>query len=792
MVIIFQWISTRIKDVILILIVSFGTLLPMPLCYGQTAPACAVAIDESGNQRPNGSQLCVRLKFTKGRPDFDQTQSRFSPSEEFKRRLNVPLVQAEASLFSQLSKLFMSLQKPYRLALSDEERQLDDQDKLNDTLTAEVRNATKGWLEFLSVFNAWADAGQNRRHFEEIFAEEEATSPPNGIIVPLTNAQDTTASLIYENGYAPDEGMMRFFVADPINNWGDSSQVEIKLPGVSESGKRETRLKRIREILEPLRGTPRCLDCITSRVNAFYKRLGLTPNLIFDNKGTSPLIINVIESARIVGISWLSLEENDENVDKVLYSLLTHDAFRDFYKHRAGIRTEKHFNYLQRTGHAGPYLNETRLQIQQLLVNQLGYTVSFAFAPNRDAPQTSNYNLTIQKISDIENAADDKPSTSETSNETPEPAPATANAEGVVTGHEQEKDNATEFEPETKTPPKKEKKRYVGGGLDFRPGQGIRFFGLGQVSRFPLLPDSVNSFSAKAGGQGTNGGIGAINYFGDYVFFNKLRRRVSLQVTISSDLDANRDLNGPLVDERRRSGLARAEFEPFRDWSGSLLRFFAEGRRETVALQPTLLPETKQNLTTLEVGALYLFESTEVENPRRIRLEPGIRMGFNLPGESRFNKWLTTGNIHQLLPGRFEIDISGRIELASHATPVFELPTLGGADVLRGFRHDDGLGRKLWSLQNELWVPLPIGDETSQGIKAMLREKVKLAPFVDVGGLYKAVNTTSGVRKGTGLGLRLIYNPIIFKIDYAYGFGPAATVGSRGKFYFSVGSNLPF
>jgi hypothetical protein len=265
-----------------------------------------------------------------------------------------------------------------------------------------------------------------------------------------------------------------------------------------------------------------------------------------------------------------------------------------------------------------------------------------------------------------------------------------------------------------------------------------------------------------------------------------------VQLTVSSDLEANRNLNGSLTDERRHLSIARLEFEPFRDWSGSLLRFFAEGRRATVILQD-VQPEIKQNLSTLELGSLYLFESREVENPRRIRLEPKLRMGLGLAvGEPRFNKWLATGNFHQMLPSRLEADISGRFELASRATPRFELPSLGGAEVIRGFRRDDGLGRKLWSVQSELWIPLPVGDETSQGFKAMLREKVKLAPFVDVAGLYEAVNTTSGLRKSTGLGLRFIYNPIIFKIDYGYGFGPAATGGSRGKFHFSVGSNLPF
>jgi outer membrane translocation and assembly module TamA len=111
---------------------------------------------------------------------------------------------------------------------------------------------------------------------------------------------------------------------------------------------------------------------------------------------------------------------------------------------------------------------------------------------------------------------------------------------------------------------------------------------------------------------------------------------------------------------------------------------------------------------------------------------------------------------------------------------------------LRGFRSDDGLGRKLWTLQNEVWIPLKIGDDRSTGLKAMLREKVKVATFVDVGGLYDSINVAPGMRVGTGAGVRFIYNPIIFKFDFGYGFGEKATSGGRGKFHFSVSSNLPF
>jgi len=112
---------------------------------------------------------------------------------------------------------------------------------------------------------------------------------------------------------------------------------------------------------------------------------------------------------------------------------------------------------------------------------------------------------------------------------------------------------------------------------------------------------------------------------------------------------------------------------------------------------------------------------------------------------------------------------------------------------VRGFRHDDALGRRLWSLQNELWLPLPrTATDDEEGLKVFLRDNVRLAPFVDVGGLYSPSTSKAGVRSGYGMGLRVIYNIVIFNVDYAYGVGAAATGGSRGKFYFTVKTNLPF
>ncbi len=765
------------KHVAIGFVVLVCAITQASLCAAQT---CEVLKDANGQQRRNGSQLCVQLKITNGALDVDRSQSKFVASDEFRRRLSIPAAEAEEIVFTTLGNVLKTIQKPYRLALSDEDKTRDDKGELNDPKTNAIRTANASWTDYLQQYDDWTSS-TNRKSMADVFSTFQSDA-----LAPLDNAPDTTALLVWEdNLFDAEQGTFNLTVLDPINNWADETQVKISFPDLPAGPKTDGKRKRVEQLLRPLAGRPRCYECMKTTLETFYRRMGFDPEIVFDDRNTSPLRIGIIESKRIVSISWRSLE-NDPNIPKLLYSLLTDKAFRHYVKQRANISDI--FNYRQQTGAPGPYLNAQRLQIQQLLVTQLGYSASLSLAPG-DAGIGSSYNITIQKLSQPD---DDSSSPAET-NEHPDPAPATANPEGVVTAHEQERKTETDFHPKKSDDKPKDKKRYIGGGFEYQPDQGVKFFALGQVSRVPLVPGAVNNLSVKVGGFGDAGVLGNANYFADYIFFNKLHRRVSVQFTVASDLEANRNLTDPDIDERRSTGLARLEFELFRDRSGSLLRFFAEARNETVELKSNLQPLVKNNLTTLEFGAFYFFESVEVERPRRIRFEPKFKAGLGLAaGEPRYNKLLATGNFHQMLPARYEFDVSGRAELASQATPRFELPSLGGTDVLRGFRADDGLGRRFWVLQNEVWIPLTIGNDQSTGLKAMLREKVKLASFVDVGGLYDTINVSPGVRAGTGLGLRVIYNPIIFKFDFGYGFGEKATSGGRGKFHFSVTSNLPF
>jgi hypothetical protein len=483
---------------------------------------------------------------------------------------------------------------------------------------------------------------------------------------------------------------------------------------------------------------------------------------------------------------------------------------------------------LGRNAGTEPFINQFQFQIQQLELSQLGFVAFQAEAPAEIRDQTSGstfVEIFVNKAEEEQTGA--KPE------DAGEPANPVPNEEGVLRPRPEKPEGRTSFVPPTPniggksgasenvsedeginpsrpgptpTPEAadssgsspahnntwrpKDKKNYLGFGVSYKPGQNVRFFGIFQRERFGLL-SSQDDLSIKMGAQ--ENALGALNYSADFVLFNRIHRRLSLQLSGTSDFIANRVFAGIKTDQRSTGGVARGELEIFRDRAGAMLRVFAEARSATVTLSQNNQATLKQNLSTLDFGSLFLLESRTSYRPWQFRLEPRLKIGLGLShDEPTFILLAVSSSYHQQLPHFLETDITLQAKFATDGTPIFELPTLGGAEILRGFREDDALGLRMWALQNELWMPLPgIGDDV-KGLRRFLRKQVRLAGFVDVGGMYG--NTPNpGIRIGPGLGTRIIYRPAIIKLDWAYGLGDAATSGrGHGRFYFSVGTNLPF
>ena len=165
-----------------------------------------------------------------------------------------------------------------------------------------------------------------------------------------------------------------------------------------------------------------------------------------------------------------------------------------------------------------------------------------------------------------------------------------------------------------------------------------------------------------------------------------------------------------------------------------------------------------------------------------------------------WHEFQVLGSWHQRLSDSniLSLDVTGSMAATSRQTPIFLLPSLGGADTVRGFRQDAALGRKLWAVQTEFWAPVPttVTPRDGDSVREFLRKNIRLAAFVDFGGIYDTSlpvfggmafpPLSAGLRAGPGVGLRFLQGPIALKLDWAYGLGGGPNGGGHGQFYIGV------
>ena len=810
-----------------------------PAAVSSTAFRESLAQEEDKNR----STLLINVAVSDGKLIVDRTKSAqgFKVSDEFKRVLRLHVSESELEktittfrdlLFDDLDTEFKSMDRIYRYALPDNERATEPQDDLTKKIrTFPSNGAVATWETFSAAFENWAAANDERDSLRQVFSDA-------GLLTDLNDIGRQTALIFNASVKKPprpfnaERGTINFRVADPIGDLEDQNQYVISFPNEPDAAKAASKRKNVLKLLKRFSGQLWRAQSIKTKIEEFYAERGLIGVVKISPAGKlPPKEIEIPEGSRIARVLF-SKDIDADAIDRIAYVMLPHKDFRTFVKKRplkpvTGIGGELAYHALDfldldHTVGTEPFINQFQFQLQQLELSQLGFVAIQAEAPSEIRPDASSSSF----VEIFVNKAEKEESGTKPDSAT-EPANPVPNEQGVLTARPDRMERRTGFvppspnlesanetpdtdepaeptpspepgatpvaspspTPESNTWRPKDKQNYLGFGISYKPGQKVRLFGIYQRTRLGLLPQ--DDFGIKVGAQ--EKGLGAVNYSADYVFFNKLHRKLSLQFSGTADYAANRVFSGIQTDERRVGGVARADLELLRNWRGSIFRVYVEGRRSTVELTQGEQLLLRQNLSTLDVGGLFMFESREAYQPKQFRLEPMVRIGLALArGEPAFVTFGLASSYHQQLPHYLDVDINARFKIASGRTPIYELPSLGGADSLRGFREDDGLGTKLWSVQNELWMPLPaVGDEAS-GLQRFLRRQVRLAGFVDVGGIY-GTTTQSGMRVGPGLGLRIIYQPAIIKLDWAYGIGNAATSGrGHGRFYFSVGTNLPF
>jgi hypothetical protein len=344
------------------------------------------------------------------------------------------------------------------------------------------------------------------------------------------------------------------------------------------------------------------------------------------------------------------------------------------------------------------------------------------------------------------------------------------------------------------------------GGISYRPGQSVRGVISGAIPDLHL-GGAPASFSGTLGGDAAHP-IGSATFNLDFIGFPGIGRRLSLQSSGSSDVTSNRLLGGVATDERRSGGTITAAMDVFHNIHHLFLGVTADSGSQAVTLS---LPASKSDSATLiyvQPGADLRYATVASRVPARFELQPSVKLAHsNSPDGGAYQIATVEGGLHLRIwdDQLISADISGAANVASSKTPIYELPSLGGSDSLRGFRADLALGRRLWSVQPELWAPIPGSAHGEGGVWEFLRKQFRLAAFFDAGAVSDtglsstpaaaaigAGASQAGFRRGPGAGIRLLQGAVAVRIDWAYGLGPGLANTGRSQFYIGVAKNGAF
>jgi len=304
-----------------------------------------------------------------------------------------------------------------------------------------------------------------------------------------------------------------------------------------------------------------------------------------------------------------------------------------------------------------------------------------------------------------------------------------------------------------------------GGGV-YRPEQGVHAVGRASLTRSGAKPQALT-----VGGGGTNSGVvGDVSYMRDFLFFDRLHRRVSVNVTGATESEYQRLLDSALTNERRWSARARADLEWIPDRRGTSLGFWVEGERTTVIVDRT---DTHTDIAALNAGLQWGWRRQGLGLQRFVSVQPKLHGGVRVGGSPSFAVATVSTTFAQELGASVELHVGSHAAWASNGTPLVEQPVVGGAETIRGFRKDEVIGLHTWSVQNEVWLPFPLRRQLSA--LAWLRRNVRPATFVDVGGVTQQTQGVPGTRSAAGVGLRVqVTKGLFLKIDHGWGFGAGA------------------
>lgn len=304
-----------------------------------------------------------------------------------------------------------------------------------------------------------------------------------------------------------------------------------------------------------------------------------------------------------------------------------------------------------------------------------------------------------------------------------------------------------------------------------------------EYSQAKLLGD--DTIKIRAGSRGKSFVTG--DYEKDFVNFAGLGRRLTLSIQGASDYAPDVPDGTARADERRSSGSVGAGLQLFRDRDDQALQLNAAFGYEDVSLDGAAAATPSTQTAHLTLGATYAWIGGDTLNRPNISIEPSLTRAWGEGSTPSYWKGAVRAVVHDSFENFFEYDGRAAFDWASDSTPRTELPRLGGEESLRGLRADAAAGTFVWSVQNELWAPLRFTDRFGPKIDGLLRNSLKLAAFVDMGGASRNLQGLPGFTAGVGLGLRFKPSPAAaLRLDWAHLVTRAPHGMSDQSIYFSI------
>lgn len=316
-----------------------------------------------------------------------------------------------------------------------------------------------------------------------------------------------------------------------------------------------------------------------------------------------------------------------------------------------------------------------------------------------------------------------------------------------------------------------------GGGYEPGPGPNValEYFYTG-------FPHGYLSVTAGWAGQL----LGSLGYTHHIDLAGEGRPRVTISPALFSDFVANRFLDQLDASERRtgaRLNVAYRRAISFR-WTYNQ---FVETSHARIHLSPDEAANSLTDLTTLETGPRFRRAAFEGLLPFDWLLEGNARAGWDHSQDVAFARVRLGTRYHHAFSEGFASSTEVRGEWASANAPVFERLSFGGSVTVRGYRRDEFIGRSLWNLQQELWMPVPGTMGASRGFRRTLRDHLRIATFFDVGGVGETLTEgDEGVRAGTGIGIRFNLGGITFRADWGHRLTDLQDGNLRGGFFIGI------